>query len=305
MYYFIINPKSRSKHGKKLGTLIVQQLMERHIPHEVYYTEYRGHGTKLAHTITAKDPHGTLVAVGGDGTIHEVLTGINNCKTITFGYIPSGSGNDFARGMNIPKNPLDALECILHPKTFMNMDLGLVRQERETQRFGVSCGIGFDASICHEALASRLKSVLNRLHLGKLTYALLAVKQILFYEPCAATVVLDQNRTFHYSKMYFVSVCNQKAEGGGLKLTPKAKPDDQILDVIVVSGIARIKILLVLPLAFWGLHEKVKGVHLLRCRCAEITCPKNVPIHLDGESGGIHNSLCASLENEKLRVIIG
>lgn len=305
MYYFIVNPKSKSKHGKELGTVVAEQLRKRNVPHKIFYTKYRGHGTKLAHDITQKDPDCTLVAVGGDGTIHEVLTGITNYDTITFGYIPSGSGNDFARGMKIDKNTLSALECILNPCAYMNMDLGVVARKKGTQRFGVSCGIGFDASVTHEAMASPLKSILNRIHLGKLTYALLAIKQLFFYDPCEATMTLDDNQTFHYSKMYFAAVFNQNVEGGGLKLAPKARPGDQILDVIVVSDIPRIKILLVLPLAFWGLHEHIKGVHLVKCRRVKISCSRKLPVHLDGESGGIHNSLFASLEPKKLRVIVG
>lgn len=305
MYYFIINPKSRSKQGKELGTLVAEELRRRSVPHKIFYTKYRSHGTKLARAITEKDPHCTLVAVGGDGTIHEVLTGITNYETITFGYIPSGSGNDFARGMKISKNPAYALECILHPSAFMNMDLGVVTRKGKKQRFGVSCGIGFDASICHEAQVSPLKKVLNRLHLGKLTYALLAVKQLFLYDPCQGKVVLDGGSPLHYKKMYFAAVFNQNVEGGGIKLAPDARPGDQLLDIIVVSDIPRMKILVVFPLAFFGLHTKIKGVHLMKCRRAEISCSRKYTVHQDGEPCGIHNSLNVSLESKTLRVIIG
>lgn len=304
MYYFIVNPKSRSRQGESLGTIIAEQLRKRDVPHEIFYTEYRGHGMKLARQITQKNPKCTLVAVGGDGTIHEVLTGITNYETITFGYIPSGSGNDFARGMKIAKNPISALESILNPSTFLNMDLGVTTDKEESQRFGVSCGIGFDASVTHEAQISPLKKILNRLRLGKLTYALLAVKQLFFYDPCEATVVLDGDRTYHYKKMFFCAVMNQNVEGGGVKLAPNARPDDQTFDVIVASDIPHIKILLVLPLAFFGLHTKVKGVHLMKCKDIKITCNRKNAIHMDGEPCGIHSSLHVSLEPKTLRVIV-
>lgn len=304
MYYFIVNPKSRSKQGETLGSVLVSLLQKRDIPHKIFYTEYHGHGTKLAREITEKDPHCTLVAVGGDGTIHEVLTGITHYETITFGYIPSGSGNDFARGMKIPKNPEAALEAIINPSSFINIDLGTVIREGNKQRFGVSCGIGFDASVCHESQVSPLKKVLNFLHLGKLTYACLAVKQLFLYTPCDAKVVLDDDRTFHYKKTFFAAAFNQNVEGGGVMLAPAARPDDQILDVIVVSDIPRIKILVVLPLAFWGLHTRVKGVHLMKCKKANILFGSKCPIHLDGEPCGIHNSLDVSLEAKTLRVIV-
>lgn len=304
MYYFIVNPKSRSKQGETLSSVLVSLLQKRDVPHKIFYTEYRGHATKLAHEITEKDPYCTLVAVGGDGTIHEVLTGITHYETITFGYIPSGSGNDFARGMKIPKNPEAALEAILNPSSFMDMDLGIVTRECDKQRFGVSCGIGFDASVCHEVQVSPLKKILNFLHLGKLTYALLAVKLLFLYPPCEAKVVLDNNRIFQYKKTFFAAVFNQNVEGGGVKLAPDAQPNDQTLDIIVVSDIPRIKILLVLPLAFFGLHTKVKGVHLMKCKSADILFDKKSAIHMDGEPCGIHKSLKVSLDTKTLRVIV-
>lgn len=305
MYYFIVNPKSKSKRGKELWSVIAHILRDEAVSYKVFFTKYRGHGTKLARSITQKDPACTLVAVGGDGTIHEVLSGITNYETITFGYIPSGSGNDFARGMRIKSDTALALRAILHPSAYMNMDLGHVSRGKEIQRFGVSCGIGFDASICHEALASPLKTLLNKIHLGKLTYALLAAKQILLYEPCQFTLEFNGQRTYTFGKTYFVAAFNQNVEGGGLKLVPHASPDDRSLDVIVVEGMSRAKIFFLLPLAFAGLHTHLKGVHFIRCKKVSIRCSRKVPIHLDGESGGIHKDLCISMEPKGLRVITG
>ena len=306
MYYFIVNPKSRSKRGTELWGVISDILKQRSISYKFFVTRYRGHATELARALTQKDPTCTLVAVGGDGTVHEVLSGITNIDTITFGCIPSGSGNDFVRGMHLSKDPVKALEAILDPEYFVSMDLGVVTgQNNDVQRFGVSSGIGYDAGICHEALASPIKNTLNRFHLGKLTYAVIAAKQILLYEPCPMEIQMNGDRHYSYDRTYLVAAFNQNVEGGGLMLAPNAVPDDGALDVIIVEGMSRLKILLLLPLAFGGLHTHLKGVHIMRCKSVSIRASRKLPIHLDGESGGIHKHLNISLEEKKLRVITG
>ncbi|MDD3337501.1 MAG: diacylglycerol kinase family lipid kinase [Lachnospiraceae bacterium] len=304
MYYFIVNPKSKSSKGRDIWSDIHSELEMRQFSYKVFFTQYRGHAEKLATQITEAHPDCTLVGVGGDGTIHELLSGIRNVTTITFGYIPTGSGNDFARGMGISADTLTALRHILEPKQFRQMDLGIVTRGTKKSRFGVSTGIGFDAGICHEALASNIKKMLNKIGLGSLTYALIAAKQIFLYEPCPMTIRMDGNRRIALNRSYFAAVMNQPFEGGGLKLCPGAKNDDKYLNVCLVGDMPRFKILFLLPTAFWGKHTHLKGVHMLRCKSISIHMGKEKPVHLDGESGGIHQNLSASIEPDSLRVIV-
>ena len=110
MYIFIVNPASRSGHASQIWTEIETLLKERNILYRVYFTSHRGHGTKLAQQLT-KDLSSctTLIVVGGDGTVNEVLNGIEHPEHIILGYIPTGSGNDFAKGMALPSDPQKAL----------------------------------------------------------------------------------------------------------------------------------------------------------------------------------------------------
>lgn len=85
---------------------------------------------------------------------------------------------------------------------------------------------------------------------------------------------------------------------------PKARPNDGILDVIVVEGMSRIKLLLCLPTAFLGRHTRFKGVHILRCRRIEINSAVPLAVHKDGESGGIQSEISVSLEKKALKVIM-
>ena len=303
VHYFILNPSSQSKGARNSWSIIIKELRKRNISYKVYSTHYTGHATVLASQITKHDPHAVIVAVSGDGTIHDILCGLHNISTITFGVIPSGSGNDFARGMRISQKTEDALRAVLAPKRFVRMDIGTIADTN--QRFGVSCGIGYDASVCHEALESPIKTFLNKANLGQLTYAVIALKQIFLYPPCEMTIDLDNGQHLHYKKAYCAAIMNQPYEGGGLKMVPYARSSDGYLDVMVVGDPSKFKIFTMLPTAFWGMHTRLSGLDFLRCREIRIRTKNKCPIHLDGESGGIGDELHVRLVPEKLKVITG
>lgn len=307
MYYFIINPNSRSGAGRQIWEQVEQELKARRESYECFLTEYVGHATKIAAQISSK---GTLekpvhlIAMGGDGTINEVLTGIEDLDTVIFGYIPTGSGNDFCRGMQLPSDPLKALDSILAEERIMNMDVPYAIVNNRKYRFGISTGIGFDAAVCHEVITVSLKKFLNRLGLGKLVYLVVALKLLLTQTPKPMNIALDGDRNFNYKKIFFTAVMNQRFEGGGFMFCPKAKPDDGVLDVIAVEGINKLKLLCCLPLAFSGHHDLFKCVHIFRCKSVKINSSVPLPIHKDGESGGIQCELFVSLEPKTLKVIM-
>ena len=304
MYYFILNPSSQSSGSRSIWNRLATILKEKNISYKVYATTYPGHGTDLARKISTADPYATIVAIGGDGTVHDIFCGLTNISTITFGLIPSGSGNDFARGMHITSDTDRAIAQILDPQQHMKIDIGTITDKKD-QRFGVSCGIGFDAAVCHEALSSPIKDTLNKMHLGQLTYGVIALKQILLYDPGPMTIEMDGGRKMFFKKAFFAAVMNQKYEGGGVKMCPEARPGDGILDIFVVSDIPNVKIGAVLPLGFAGKHKHLKGVHFLRAQSVKITCDRKRAVHLDGESGGMHRTLSATVLSEQLRVIVG
>ena len=116
MYYFIVNPNSRSGRGRSIWNEIHQQLMLRGIDFQYCLTRYSGHAAEIASDACALGTESEpvyIIAVGGDGTIHEVLTGITDFDRVVFGYIPTGSGNDFCRSMRLPFDPMESLEYIL------------------------------------------------------------------------------------------------------------------------------------------------------------------------------------------------
>ena len=284
MKYFLVNPNSSSGFGKNIWLSVKKELDFRGISYQAHLTEYAGHAALLAKQLTKKEYPVELIVIGGDGTLNEVLNGISDFSKVLLGYIPTGSGNDFARGCRLPKKVSDCLDYLLENPYSRSIDVGVCKSQGKSFRFGVSCGMGFDAAICQEALVSPVKKVLNRFHAGKLTYAFLAVKQLLLCRPADIKVRLDNDRNYSFSR---VSVMNQPCEGGGVRFCPGARDDDGLLDVCIVSGISRLKFLLLLP---------------FRCKSIQIHSTSPLPLHRDGESGGMQSDLQVGLEKTTLKI---
>lgn len=301
---FIVNPASRSGHGIEVWREAEKVLKGSEIPYEVFFTKRAGHATELARKLTEGAGKHTIIALGGDGTVNEVLNGIVRLQDTVFGYIPTGSGNDFAAGMNLPTDSMTAIEHILEEKSLLRMNVGIVEtQDGEKRRFGVSCGMGWDAAICHEAVASRVKKLLNKIKLGKFCYVGIALKQIVGFRKMPMDVMIDQRKPIRLKKTYFTAVMNGPYQGGKLKFCPDADWSDDLLDICIVEDISKIKLCCLLPTAYVGLHRLFKGVHLKRGEKITLRSPKPLPVHVDGENFGYHEEIKLSLEKEKLFVI--
>jgi len=297
-----VNPSSRSGKGRMLWKNIEKEMKLVHKKYKVHFTEYEFHAKKIATDICKEPGEKTIVALGGDGTVNEVINGITDFENVKFGYIPTGSSNDFARGHGLPTSMREALNCIIYNKVCKEVDVGVVDYQKGTQKFGVSSGIGFDASICAEAYSSPIKDFLNKIHLGFLTYYVIAVKQLITYKPTKMTITIDDKKTIALDKCYFVAMMNEFCEGGGLKLAPNADPTDGYLDVIIVGDVSKPKFVTVLPLAFFGLHTNVKGVSIIKCKKVHIDSDVPLPVHTDGESCSTQTSITISLQTHKLKL---
>ncbi len=302
-YIFIVNTKSRSGRGGMIWNLIEPELKKRRVDYQVFHTEYTHHAMEMTAGITADGREHTLVVVGGDGTVNEVVNGIREYSKVTLGYIPTGSGNDFTRALGLPSDCHQALETILDPKRRVSMDVGRVNCGGHTYRFAVSTGIGFDAAVCHQAAVSRIKTVLNKWGLGKLTYLVIALKSLLAQRPKPAQIWLDGDRTEKFEHTYFAAVMNHPYEGGGFFFCPDAKIGDGMLDVIVASDLPKWKILLLLPTAFKGKHVKYKGISIYQCKEITVRMNRKLPVHADGEPIAAEKEIRVGLEREQLQVL--
>ncbi|PWJ49475.1 diacylglycerol/lipid kinase family protein [Faecalicatena contorta] len=302
-YNFIVNPHSRSGKGGMIWEILEPELKKRQTDYEGFLTEHPGHAITLAQQITGDGQEHVIVILGGDGTVNEVVNGIEDVEKITLGYIPTGSSNDLARGLGLPKEPLDALDVVLNSGQIQKMDIGLLTRGGKERRFAVSAGIGFDAAVCHQAAISSLKVLLNRLKLGKLTYVAIALGRLFCDNPVRAQITLDDKEAKTFERVYFAAAMNNSYEGGGFHFCPNARNDDGLLDVIVISKLPKLAVLLLLPTAYKGWHTHFPGIFVFQCRKATIETEEALAVHTDGEPIFLRKKIIAGLLGKQIRVI--
>lgn len=304
MYYFIVNPRAKSGKGQIVWNNIERILKRRHIPYEALYTEYKDHGRELAREAAGRDDdHKIIVAMGGDGTIAEVMEGIWDHRDVTFAYIPLGSGNDFARGLGISSNWKRALKGLLNEEHRIHIHPGRLEFDGKVRHFGGSMGIGFDAAVCDGANRLRFKKFFNWMGLGKFTYSGVAMKHIFSSSCDKMKIRLDGKEVHRFKHVFFMCGLNAKYEGGGFMFTPDGEMDDDYLHICLVDSIPPLKRLLLLPKALVGKHVGAKGIYQFKCKKVEILSQEPKLIHGDGEVYGKVKKLTAMLEEERIPMV--
>ncbi|MDE5590486.1 MAG: diacylglycerol kinase family lipid kinase [Acetatifactor sp.] len=309
MYHIIINPASRSGKGLKIWKDQVEPALRRGgTEYHTYFSEHAGDVAKIAGEILshADSTPVSLIVLGGDGTVNEALQGISDPSKVILGYIPTGSSNDLARDLGIPTDPTAALDLILHSGTACSMDLGTVTYaDGRKRRFAVSCGIGYDAAVCEEALRSKAKKVLNRIGLGKLTYLSIALKQLFATRAISGRLILDDKPPIEIGNILFTACMLHRFEGGGFMFSPDADATDGILNLCAVGDISKALILFALPTAFKGKHYRFNGITPYQAKkiCIEVSSP--LWVHTDGEVTQKSRSITVTCEQNALRIIKG
>jgi YegS/Rv2252/BmrU family lipid kinase len=303
--YFIINPKARNGYCFKIWQSVESKLKEMGISYFAVFTEYQGHAETIAAKISKrcmKDE--VIIAVGGDGTIHEVLNGVMKNNFVTLGFIPGGSGNDFSRGFQIPTDPIEAMHAILNlmKRESPIIDIGRITLQEEKEHYFINnMGAGFDALISYEVNQSQIKGFLNKLSLGRLVYVFFLLKNLFTYQCSTISLMIDGKKHI-FEHTWFVTVSNQPFYGGGMKIAPNAIVDDGILDITVVHHLSRIKLLFVFISVFWGKHIHFKEVKSFLGRCISIESSPNLFVHADGEFIG-HTPLNIQIQPNALQVL--
>lgn len=279
--HIILNEHAGSGRGMKRWKSW-QSLLE--IPYILHITEYRGHGLQIAKQIAQEAEEqrrpACIVIIGGDGTIHEVINGVLANEWVTIGVMAGGSGNDYARTYDTFHSVEELLQFIQQPMR-KQQDCGMVTLQGQ-HAFMNNCGIGFDAAVAKAANDSALKTVLGKLGFGKLSYIYYLIKQLFIFKPFELTVTKDgEQHVFH--NVWFATVCNQPYFGGGMKLSPSSKTDDQVLEVIVVHNLSAIKLLFLFMTIFPGMHVHLKEVTQLTGQKFQLTHNAELLCHADGE----------------------
>ncbi|MEC5423936.1 diacylglycerol kinase family lipid kinase [Virgibacillus sp. C22-A2] len=276
MYCFIVNKSSGSGRAKKIAYHIENTLQEKCIRYRILYTRQPNHATKLVQEMVQKKEVKAIIAVGGDGTVHEVINGLVG-SDIPLGVIPAGSGNDFCRGMGIPLQYNKALERILKDERKV-IDVGRINDKF----FATIVGVGFDGQVAQETNNSQNKRVLNLTRMGSISYIINVLKVLLYYKPTSVDLHLDQKLTTHQN-VWLIAIANSPFYAGGMMICPDAKNNDQLFDVCIVKGISRWKLLRIFPSVFKGKHIYHSCITTLKAK--ELNITSNVPMtaHGDGE----------------------
>lgn len=309
MYHIIVNPASRSGKGLNIWKKQIEPaLIKEQVSYQSYLSEKSGDVTRIAKELSesaGNDVPLRVIVLGGDGTVNETLQGIRNPSRLVLGYIPTGSSNDLARDLKLPKNPVDALHLILHADTPTPMDLGYITYpDGEKHCFLVSCGIGYDAAVCEEVQRSPMKNTLNRLGLGKLIYLGIALKQLFTAKAISGKLTLDHGTPIDIGNMLFTCCMLHRYEGGGFMFAPKADAHDGILNLCAVGDISKLLILFALPTAFYGKHYRFQGITPYLAKDIVIESGEPLWVHTDGEVIRKECRIAVSCEKEAFSMLL-
>lgn len=286
MYHFIVNLNSRTGKARKIWEEIRTELERREVMYALHETKYAGHAIEIARKLIKKeDGILKIVVLGGDGTFNEVINGARDFNRIEIGYIPTGSGNDLARGLQLPADPIENLNRILDSREYVYMDLGCISWDggESKKYFAVSTGVGVDADVCRRALSSTLKKVLNRIGLGKLTYAILTLQSLFAMPMMNVHVTADGVDHGILDRVIFAAIMNHKCEGGGVPMSPIADPNDGKLSMTIIHGISKLEALGAFPSLLAGKHMTNKAYLGIDFKEADLILKTPFVWHTDGE----------------------
>ena len=288
---FIINPISGSKETqnakRKLPKLIMQTLdMEQWLPN-IVFTEYAGHATELAHQY-ARMGFDAVVAVGGDGTVNEVARGLRDTNT-ALGILPMGSGNGFARHLNIPIRPQKALEMINHSEP-IHVDYGLANG----RLFVSTCGTGFDAVVADNFAGSNKR--------GFMTYLQNTLKVAFSYQPQTYHIVGDGLDVTH--KAFLITFANANQWGYEAMIAPKASVQDGKMDIMLMSSHAILGSASLALRLFTGSIDNSYFMDTIRAKEVTLEREEVAPFHIDGDPVEMDKDIHIKIVSDGLRVLV-
>lgn len=303
IWYAVVNPNAGSGKTVTEWPKAEKVLRESRVEYE-YRTTWQS-GAAIEITIKAcESGYRRFLAVGGDGTVHEVLEGIvrfiemssvaatfeagthiPSLSDFTLAVIPVGSGNDWIRTLGVPKDPIE-ITRLLKNEHFGKQDVFRIKgRDSETSTDVVSYmanvgGVGFDANICHQVNFEK-----NSGKSGKILYLKVLVSNVLRCKPFRCRVVADGKTIFEGDSLS-IAMGVGKYSGGGMMQVPGAVMDDGLLDVTIIPVLPIFKIIRAVPTLFSG-KLLSSNPELIFARCANLTVEPldgpGVRVEVDGE----------------------
>jgi diacylglycerol kinase (ATP) len=223
-----------------------------------------------------------VVAVGGDGTVNEVVQGLAGRGNVELAVIPRGTGWDFARTYGIPRK-LDDAVAVARDGTVRSIDLGRARYRAWDGSEAESYFANIASAGMSGAIAKRANETTKALG-GKASYLWATLTVFARWRNDEVQVTVDgEHRT---GRMHDVVVANGRFFGGGMMICPRAEPDDGVFDVLLIGDLTKRDLLLTLPKTYRGRHLPHPKAELLRGTVVEVDAPEPLPVELDGEQPG-------------------
>ncbi|MCK5223708.1 diacylglycerol kinase family lipid kinase [Candidatus Calescamantes bacterium] len=260
---FIINPLAGKFKRKGILKRILNCLNVFHRSAKIAFTEGRSHASELASRYVA-DGVRTIVSIGGDGTLNEIIHGIGGSNT-SIGLVPMGSGNDFARSLGLYRHPFRIIKGLTDCGT-RTVDIAKV----DDQYFLNIMGTGIDAEVIKHLEGAR-------------TYFRGFYHALLDHKPGDYQIKID-GIVHDFWDVNGIFVANGKYFGRRMKISPNSILDDGLLEVIVIYGLSKARLFMLFPKIYVGAHiTHAHNIKIFQAKNIEITASKEVPFQRDGE----------------------
>jgi diacylglycerol kinase (ATP) len=268
-YKLIANPHAGRGRAFNIIAEVVRIFNARKARFDLETTTGAGDAENIAAIACTGEEYAAVISIGGDGTVNDIIQkAVFTGKPI--GVIPAGSGNDFTKVLNTPKKLDDVVDMLLAGKTKV-IDVGRMNE----RFFANNVGIGFDAEVSYNT--REVKWIRN----GLAIYVCALLKTLNRYRPLLMKITI--NGEVFNQKMFLVSVGNGTTCGGGFKLTPHAKIDDQLLDITMVRPLSLLQLFRHFPKVFQGTIDKTQYTVTRRAEKLTVESLHPLPLHLDGE----------------------
>jgi diacylglycerol kinase (ATP) len=276
--FVIVNPASGGGRGLRAEPEVASLLASRGYSAKFVHSKSSEDIRELAARAVA-DGFRNVVALGGDGAFHHLVEGIRGTDVVA-GFFPAGNGNDIARCLGIPLDPVAAASEFLRGRP-RAVDLVRVQfSDGSLAHYMCAGGMGLDAQAAH------LANTRFRAWPGVTRY-LAGAFTIFFREPLL-NVTVEMDGASWSGRALFVAVANATSYGAGVRIAPQAEMDDGLLDVVIVGDVGLLRLVEAIPIVLTtGALREFPEVKRYRCRRVALRADRAARVHGDGEALGV------------------
>jgi YegS/Rv2252/BmrU family lipid kinase len=268
----VVNPAAGGGRAGRAAGEVARTLAAHGLEVRSELTRDLAHARELAAAAARAGEH--VATLGGDGLAGAAADALRGVPGAVLGVLPGGRGNDLARVLGIPSDPVAACAVIAHGSP-RPLDLG----EVDGRAFVGIASVGFDSEanrIANEAPA----------RLGNLVYAYGALRALASWHPVRFEIELDPPGERVRFTGYTIAAANSRDYGGGMQIAPDALLDDGRLDIVLIEAVSRARFLASLPKVFKGTHVKLPEVRVLRAAEVAISADRPFTLYADGDPIG-------------------